>query len=232
MSEPSYMAGVGLGFLLGLRHALDADHLAAVSTVLAERPSFRSCSAVGFWWGIGHTVMLLAVGTVVLGLGVRLSAEFERITEIGVGILLVTLGGNVLFKLLVERWHVHPHDHGRGVHIHWHPHRRGDDHRHPHWTAEALRPLGIGMAHGLAGLAALMLLVLTSTEELAAGLISIAVFGLGSIAGMMVVGLTISLPLVCSLSFSRQLFVTLQGLAGTVSIGVGGWMVAKQVAFS
>lgn len=231
MSEPSSMAGVGLGFLLGIRHALDADHLAAVSTVLAERPSLRASGAVGFWWGIGHTMMLLAAGAVVLGLGIRPSAEFEQITEIGVGILLVILGGNVLFKLLTERWHVHPHNHGHGVHIHWHPHPRGDDHRHPHWTAEALRPLGIGMVHGLAGSAALMLLVLTSTEEVVEGLVSIAVFGLGSIAGMMAVGVTISLPLIWSVSLSRRMFVTLQGLAGVVSIGIGGWMVAKQVAF-
>lgn len=230
MSEPSYAAGVGLGFLLGLRHALDADHLAAVSTVLAERPSFRACGAVGLWWGIGHTAMLLVVGAVVLGLGIRLSSEFEQITEVGVGILLMALGGNVLFKLVTERWHVHSHDHGDGMHIHWHRHSGGDDHRHLHWTTEALRPLGIGMAHGLAGSAAVMLLVLTSTEGLIAGLVSIVVFGLGSIAGMMAVGLTISLPLVCSWSLSRRMFVMLQGLSGMASVGVGGWMVAKQVA--
>jgi ABC-type nickel/cobalt efflux system permease component RcnA len=227
MSDPSYAAILGFGFLLGLRHALDADHLAAISTVLAERPSFRASSAVGFWWGIGHTTTLLLVGAVVLAWGIRIPDRFELIAESSVGLLLIALGGTLAWKLYRERWHVHSHHHDDGPHVHFHSHRQQDDHRHRHWMAGSIRPLCIGMAHGLAGSAALMLIVLSSTQELGSGLLSIAVFGVGSIVGMMVIGLTISLPLVYSLAASRRLFVGLQGCAGAASICIGIWMLAR-----
>ena len=227
MSDPSYAAILGFGFLLGLRHALDADHLAAISTVLAERPSFRASSAVGFWWGIGHTTTLLLVGAVVLAWDIRIPERFEVIAESGVGLLLIALGGTLAWKLYRERWHVHSHHHDDGPHVHFHSHRQQDDHRHRHWMAGSVRPLCIGMAHGLAGSAALMLIVLSATHELGSGLLSIAVFGAGSIVGMMVIGLTISLPLVYSLTASRRVFVGLQGCAGVVSICIGVWMLVK-----
>ena len=227
MSDPSYAALWGFGFLLGLRHALDADHLAAVSTVLAERPSLRASSAVGLWWGIGHTVTLLAVGAIVLAWGIRIPEGFELIAESGVGLLLVALGGSLAFRLYRDRWHVHSHSHDDGPHVHLHNHRWEADHRHQHWMAGLIRPLCIGMAHGLAGSAALMLVVLSVTRELTAGLLSITVFGVGSIVGMMAIGLTISLPLVCSFSINHRLFVGLQGLAGAASVCVGLWMLAR-----
>lgn len=227
MSDPSYAAILGVGFLLGLRHALDADHLAAISTVLAERPSFRASSAVGFWWGIGHTATLLMVGAVVLAWDLRIPEQLEIFAESFVGFLLIVLGGTLAWKLYRERWHVHSHHHDDGLHVHFHSHRQQDDHRHRHWMTGFVRPLCIGMAHGLAGSAALMLIVLSSTHELGSGLLSIAVFGVGSIVGMMAIGLTISLPLICSLAASRRLFVGLQGCAGVASVGIGVWMLAR-----
>ncbi len=224
MTDPSYAAILGIGFLLGLRHALDADHLAAVSTVLAERPSLRASSAVGLWWGIGHTLTLLVVGAIVLAWEIHIPQGFELLAETGVGVLLVVLGGNLAFKLYRDRWHMHSHSHDEGSHVHLHSHRQQAGHQHRHWLRGSLRPLCIGMAHGLAGSAALMLVVLSTTREIVSGLLSIAVFGMGSIVGMMVIGLTISLPLVCSLSFSRRLFIGMQGAAGAASVCVGLWM--------
>ncbi len=231
MSDPSYAAILGFGFLLGLRHALDADHLAAISTVLAERPSFWESGAVGFWWGIGHTTTLLLVGAVVLALDISISEPFEVIAESGVGLLLIALGVTLAWKLYRDRWHVHSHHHDDGPHVHFHSHRQQDDHRHRHWMAGSIRPLCIGMVHGLAGSAALMLIVLSSTHELGSGLFSIVVFGVGSIVGMMAIGLTISLPLVYSLAASRRLFVGLQGCAGVASICIGVWMLARMTWF-
>lgn len=227
MTDPSYAAILGFGFLLGLRHALDADHLAAISTVLAKRPSFRASSAVGFWWGVGHTTTLLLVGTVVLAWDIRIPERFELLAESGVGLLLIALGGTLAWKLYRERWHVHSHHHDDGPHVHFHSHQQQDDHRHRHWMAGSVRPLCIGMAHGLAGSAALMLIVLSSTHELGSGLLSIAVFGVGSIVGMMAIGLTISLPLVYSLAASRRLFMGLQGCAGVASVCIGIWMLSR-----
>lgn len=227
MPDAGFLTLLGVGFLLGLRHALDADHLAAVSTVLAERPSLSASGVVGLWWGIGHTLTLLVVGGVVLIWGIRVPAGFEAIAESGVALLLIGLGGTLARKLYRERWHVHSHQHDGERHVHLHSHRRQEDHHHRHWMADSVRPFCIGMAHGLAGSAALMLVVLSTTHEVWPGLLSIAVFGVGSIAGMVVIGLTISVPLVCSLTVSRRFFVALQGMASVASVGVGVWMLIK-----
>lgn len=230
MPETDLLTVLGVGFLLGLRHALDADHLAAVSTVLAQRPSLRASSAVGFWWGVGHTVMLLMVGAVVLAWGLHIPERFELLAESGVGIVLVILGGTLALKLYRERWHVHSHHHDGERHVHLHSHQLHEDHRHQHWMTSSLRPLCIGMAHGLAGSAAVMLMIVSTTDRMAQGLLSIAVFGIGSIIGMMVIGFTLSLPLVCSLTVSRRLFVALQGCASAASLCLGVWMLAKMTS--
>lgn len=228
MADTETLTLLSIGFLLGLRHALDADHLAAVSTVLAERPSLRASSAVGFWWGIGHTLTLLIVGAIVLVWQVRIPEPLAVTAECGVGLLLVVLGGTLAYKLYRERWHLHAHEHHDGArHVHLHSHTLQADHRHQHWMVQSLRPFSIGMAHGLAGSAALMLMILSTTQDLGQGLLSIAVFGMGSIVGMMAIGFTISLPLICSWTLSRRLFVGLQGFASAASVCVGVWMLVK-----
>ena len=225
--ETEVLTLLGIGFLLGVRHALDVDHVAAVSTVLAERPSVRASGVVGFWWGVGHTLTLLIVGLFVLTLGIRIPESFAVAAECGVGILLILLGGSLAVNLYREQWHVHSHHHAGERHLHLHSHRIQEDHGHRHWGARSLRPLFIGMAHGLAGSAALMLLILSTTRGIAQGLLYIAVFGIGSILGMMAIGLTISLPVVCSLTISRRTFFAVQGIASVASLCVGVWMLIK-----
>lgn len=227
MPEMQFLTLLGVGFLLGLRHAMDTDHLAAVSTVLAERPSLLASGAVGLWWGIGHTLTLLLVGLIVLVWGVHIPVEFESIAESGVGILLIVLGGKLALKLYHERWHVHRHHHDGQPHAHLHSHQQQEDHRHRHWMTASIRPLCIGMAHGLAGSAALMLMILATTTGVGVGLLSILVFGVGSIAGMTAIGLILSVPLVCSLSISHRLFMGVQGFASIASVLVGVWMLVS-----
>ncbi len=227
LQDPQLLSLIGVGFLLGLRHALDSDHLAAVATVLAERPSLLASGAVGLWWGIGHTLTLLLVGSVVLAWGIRIPEEFELLAESGVAVLLIVLGGTLALKLYRERWHVHKHHHDGEPHIHFHSHHRQEDHRHPHWMIQSIRPLCIGMAHGLAGSAAVMLMILSTTKEMGTGLLSILVFGIGSIIGMMVIGLTISVPVIYSRSINHRLFGAVQGLASIASVSVGIWMLIK-----
>jgi hypothetical protein len=221
MADSSYLTILGLGFILGLRHALDSDHLAAVSTVLAERPSWRASGLVGLSWGVGHTLVLLVVGAIVLVLRVPVPEPLAIAAEGVVGLMLVVLGGLLGMKLIRERWHLHQHDHDGKRHVHLHSHRHAQDHGHLHWWRESVRPLCIGMAHGLAGSAALLLLVVASAESVLGGLIYIAVFGCGSILGMILVGLVLSLPVVWSLRLSRPLFLTVQGLASVGSITLG-----------
>lgn len=224
MPEAELVTLLGVGFLLGLRHALDSDHLAAVSTVLAERPSLLASGAVGLWWGIGHTLTLLLVGSVVLAWGLHIPAEFEMVAESGVALLLIVLGGTLARKLYRERWHVHSHHHDGEPHVHFHSHQRQEGHGHRHWMADSIRPLCIGMAHGLAGSAALMLMILATTTNLMSGLLSILIFGIGSIVGMMMIGLTISVPVIYSRSINQRLFMGVQGVASVASVSVGLWM--------
>lgn len=222
MVETSYLTILTLGFVLGLRHALDTDHIAAVSTVLAQRPSWRASSLVGLSWGLGHTLMLLLVGAVVLVLRVPIPELVSTAAEFAVGVMLVALGGLLGMKLIHERWHMHQHDHDGTRHVHLHSHAQSVDHGHSHWWRGSLRPLCIGMAHGLAGSAALLLIVVASANSVVDGLIYIAVFGCGSILGMMLIGLVLSLPVVWSLRLGRPVFLAVQGVAslGSVTLGI------------
>lgn len=221
MTDPSYLTILGLGFVLGLRHALDADHIAAVSTVLATRPSWRASGIVGFSWGLGHTLVLLFVGAVALVLQVSIPESVANAAEFAVGLMLIGLGGTLAVRVLRERWHSHGHDHEGYRHEHLHSHTATSGHGHAHWWSDSVKPLCIGMAHGLAGSAALVLVVVTASRSVLEGLAYIAVFGLGSIIGMMLIGLVLSLPMVWSLSLDRQAFLVVQGLAGLGSIGLG-----------
>jgi sulfite exporter TauE/SafE len=221
MLGTEFMTILGLGFVLGLRHALDTDHLAAVSTVLAERPSWRASGLVGLSWGLGHTAVLLLVGAAVLVLRVPIPHPVAMAAEGIVGLMLIALGGLLGLKLLRERWHLHQHDHDGTQHVHLHSHARSLDHGHAHWWRDSVRPLCIGMAHGLAGSAAVLLLVVASAETVIEGLIYIAVFGAGSIVSMLLIGLALSLPVVYSLRLGRPVFLAVQGLASMGSIALG-----------
>lgn len=229
MFESNLLTFLTIGFLLGLRHALDADHLAAVSTVLAERPSMRASGLVGLWWGVGHTLTLMLVGAVVLVSGFQIPEPFALLAESGVGLLLVVLGGTLALKLFRERWHLHRHVHDGEPHMHLHSHRRHEDHAHPHWARQSLRPLLIGMAHGVAGSAALMLVIVSNTSGIGQGLLYIAVFGFGSIAGMLVIGLTLSVPVIYAHVLGQRAFFAVQGAASLGSVGLGLWLLYRLV---
>lgn len=229
MFESNLLTFLTVGFLFGLRHALDADHLAAVSTVLAERPSMRASGLVGLWWGVGHTLTLMMVGAVVLISGIHIPEPFALLAESGVGLLLVVLGGTLALKLFRERWHLHSHVHDGEPHVHLHSHRRCEDHAHLHWARQSLRPLLIGMAHGVAGSAALMLVIVSNTSGIGQGLLYIAVFGLGSIGGMLMIGLTLSVPVIYSQAIGQRAFFAVQGAASLGSVGLGLWMLYRLV---
>lgn len=221
MVESSYVTILMLGFVLGLRHALDTDHIAAVATVLAQRPSWRASSLVGLSWGLGHTVVLLLVGALVLVLRVPIPEPIAMAAEFAVGVMLVVLGGLLGIKLVKEQWHMHQHDHDGAKHVHLHSHTQSPGHGHSHWWRESVRPLCIGMAHGLAGSAALLLLVVASAHSVMEGLVYITVFGCGSILGMMLIGLVLSFPVVWSLRLGQPVFLAVQGVACLGSVGIG-----------
>lgn len=229
MPDTHFIAALSLGFLLGARHALDADHLAAVSTLVAVRPDVRISGWIGCAWGFGHTAMLLLVGLGVLLFKVTIPVPVGRALEFGVGLMLIVLGVSLARSLYREGWHFHPHAHTHAhthvhegkPHAHLHSHRFGTDHGHPHWLHRSMKPFAIGMVHGLAGSAALLLLVLSAVRTFWEGMAYILAFGIGSIVGMAVLGIIIALPLVYSASLGRKAQLTLQGLASAGSTGLG-----------
>ena len=173
----------GLGFLLGLKHAFDADHIAAISALNSKNPSLR-----GFFWGIGHTISLFAAGCLILIFKITISEKLALSFEFIVGLMLAVLGFNVLITLRKNKFHFHKHRHHAKEHIHLHSHLATKNHSHGH------TPLLIGLIHGLAGSAALALLALSAISSVTVGLFYILVFGVGSVIGMVIISSMISLP--------------------------------------
>lgn len=227
MLDFEFLTILGFGFLLGARHALDADHLAAVSTILSSRPGLRTSGFIGLCWGFGHTLMLLLVGVAVILLKVTIPESVAQTLEFGVGMMLVALGGSLAWSIYQERWHLHAHEHDGERHLHLHSHQKDEQHHHLHWMRLSVRPLLIGMVHGLAGSAAIMLMVLSTVQTMWQGMAYIFVFGIGSVIGMVFLGVLISAPLVCSATFGRRVQHVIQGLASVGSVGLGLTMMIR-----
>ncbi len=214
-----------LGLLLGVKHALDADHVVAVSTIATENRSLRRACTIGFCWGVGHTVVLLVAGLAVLGLHLAIPHDMARLFEAGVGVMLVGLGLSVGWTLLRERVHVHTHTHDDGTgHLHVHSHREGRGHAHLHRYRLEYTSLAVGMMHGLAGSAALLLLVLSTVRSLRDGMLYILMFGAGSIAGMVLLGVALSAPFALTPQRLVRAQLVLRALAGLASVSLGGHM--------
>lgn len=222
---------LGFGFLIGLKHATEADHLAAVSTIVSERKSLWSSALIGGIWGVGHTISLFIAGIFVLLLNFQISERTERILEFCVGIMLTFLGLNVLRKLLKGgKLHFHAHEHGAHEHVHPHIHGLGqaDEGGTHHGLKFSPRALMIGMIHGLAGSAALMIAVIPLIESKTIGLLYIIIFGAGSVGGMMLMSLLVGLPFhFTALRFNRFNYV-LQSVAGLFSLAWGLYIIYEK----
>jgi ABC-type nickel/cobalt efflux system permease component RcnA len=223
-SSATVFAVLGFGFLRGLSHAVEADHMAAVSTIVAERKSLWSSTFIGGLWGLGHTISLFVAGIFVLLMNFQISEQTERVLEFGVGVMLTLLGLNVLRKLLKGgRLHFHTHEHGAREHAHPHIHVLENEHESGshHGLRFSPRALVIGMIHGLAGSAALMLLVIPLIESKTVGLLYILVFGAGSIGGMMLMSFLVGLPFHFTAARFNRFNYVLQSIAGLVSLALG-----------
>ena len=226
--EPSFYAAFGLGLILGVKHALDADHLIAVSTIVSEHNNLKWASLIGAFWGLGHTTTLFIVGVLVIGLRLTIPPRVALGLEFLVAVMLVVLGVNILWRSFrSEKIHLHAHNHSPETHSHFHIHgEREEIHAHPHPFKSMRKPFFVGMVHGLAGSAALMLLVLTTIPSAMAGLLYIVIFGFGSVGSMLVLSSLIGLPFI----FTAQRFTVLNRwirlVAGLASAAFGfflGW---------
>lgn len=222
------------GFLIGLQHALEADHVAAVASIAARGRSLREIVGHGTLWGLGHAGTLLVFGGAVLLLGDAIPDGLAAALETAVGVMLVGLGLDVLRRLARDRVHFHRHRHRDGVvHVHAHSHagetraHHPARHEHEHRRAVPLRGLLVGMTQGLAGSAALLVLALSRVTEPWLGLVYIVVFGLGATLGMALLSAAIAVPLAYSARALTWAHNGLQAGIGAVTAMVGGWIVYR-----
>ncbi|MCE9659718.1 MAG: urease accessory protein [Burkholderiales bacterium] len=222
-----------VGLLLGMQHATEADHLAAVATLATRQSSLAQTLRQGVAWGLGHTLTLLLFGGAVLLLGQVISPTLGQALETGVGLMLVLLGADVLRRLVRDRIHFHVHRHGPSVaHVHAHSHRgegrhADSSHRHAHPKRWPLRALAVGMMHGLAGSAALVVLTLQTIPSVGLGVGYIALFGLGSIGGMALLSVVIAVPLKLSSGYLTRVHHAMTALIGVFSCALGVAMVVE-----
>jgi len=224
MTDGTLISVLGLGLILGLRHALDPDHIVAISTIVSESKSVRRSSLIGTFWGLGHTMSLLIAGVLVIALKVQISDRFALWLEFAVALMLILFGVKAIHKSLREwKVHVHRHTHDGSTHSHLHVHRAGVEHSHGHrhLIRSGVRPFLVGMVHGMAGSAALMILVLATIPSAVAGLIYIGLFGLGSVGGMLVMSSLISLPFVFTARRFKFISQALQIMVGLFSLSFG-----------
>jgi len=221
-----------LGLVTGLRHSMEADHIAAVLSVLASNhKNIKRASMLGAIWGLGHTMSLFVAGLVVLLFAVNISETISSRLEFGVGIMLLFLGFTTLtgwsigkfFKGLRHKTssHKHIHYHESNI-VHSHGHIHDNEHKHGH------KSLIIGMVHGMAGSGALLLIVLSTINSVPLGLAYIAIFGAGSIGGMAAVSTLMGIPFV-KLSNSAKISIALRYAAAITTLAIGAGLIYNLV---
>ncbi|MCI0784666.1 MAG: urease accessory protein UreH, partial [Chloroflexi bacterium] len=205
LAELGLFAALALGIILGIRHSLDPDHVVAVSTIVSEYRNPLRSFWVGISWGLGHTTTLLIIGVVIIALRLTIPDRMALLFEFFVGIMLVALGAQVIYSFRRKKVHQHAHGHQEAAHEHFHSHAQSPEHRPEHHEAHGIgkpflrkKSYLVGTVHGVAGSAALTLLVLASIESPLAGLGYILLFGLGSVLSMGVMTILIGLPFVIS----------------------------------
>ncbi len=234
LAELGIFAALILGIVLGLRHALDPDHVVAVSTIVSEYRNPLRSFWVGISWGLGHTTTLFVIGIVIIALRLTIPDRLALFLEFAVGIMLVGLGAQVIYNFQKKKVHQHAHGHEEDAHTHFHSHAENPAHSPEHHDSRGVgkpffrkKSFFIGTVHGLAGSAALTLLVLTYIDSPLAGLTYIALFGLGSVLSMGIVTIFISFPFVFSAGRLPNLNRYIQLSVGAFSILFGGFIMYR-----
>lgn len=220
-----------LGFLIGMRHALEADHVAAVASLTNNTQTMKQALRQGAAWGLGHTITLFLFGSVVIWMDTVIPERLAEMLELAVGVMLVFLGIDVLRRVIKDRIHFHKHRHHNEAHFHAHSHAKEtvthetNAHQHSHKQKFPLRFLFVGLMHGMAGSAALILLTLETIKSPLQGFIYMFLFGVGSIVGMAALSVVIAIPLRSSAKGLTWLHNGLQSVLGIFTLGLGASIV-------
>jgi ABC-type nickel/cobalt efflux system permease component RcnA len=249
------LAAIGLGFVLGMRHATDPDHVIAVSTIVSRQRSIRQAGVIGVLWGVGHTITIFCVGAAIILFNIVIPPRIGLAMELAVGLMLILLGILNLTGVTQRITHRHTPGHANSSVVHTHLHQHdGVAHEHIHGHSpevhmhldpesnlgaghrrrnlfqgmlqklglyQFLRPLAVGLVHGLAGSAAVALLVLAEIRDPRWAIAYLLIFGVGTIAGMMLITMMIGAPF----AYTRKRFAPFnQGLgiaSGLLSLAFG-----------
>ena len=238
LAELGLFAALVLGLILGSKHSLDPDHVVAVSTIVSEYKNPLRSFWVGVSWGLGHTTTLLIIGIAIIALRLTIPERMALLFEFGVGVMLVALGAQVIYSFRKKKVHQHAHGHEEDeAHQHFHSHSTTPEHTPAHHETHGIgkpflrkKSYLVGTVHGVAGSAALTLLVLASIESPLVGLAYILLFGLGSVISMGVMTVIIGLPFVVSAGRLPNMNRTIQIAVGTFSIMFGGFLM-YQIGF-
>ena len=234
-----------LGFFLGIRHATDADHVVAVSTIVSRQRTLRAAAPIGMLWGVGQTLTILLVGGAIILFGVVIPPRLGLSMELSVALMLVLLGALNVRGVLREARGIahtgqppggegseHSSEHGAA---HRMLHAAGGAHAHTHTLLAAkrpgqglftsLRPLGVGIVHGLAGSAAVALLVLGAIGDARLALAYLLVFGVGTIAGMVLITTALAVPVAAAAQRFARFHRVLGVATGVASVAFGALLV-------
>jgi high-affinity nickel-transport protein len=201
---------IAIGFFLGMRHATDPDHVIAVTTIVTRQRNVGRAALIGVFWGLGHTLTIFAVGSAIILFNMVIPARIGLSMELSVAVMLIALGvwnvASFLRAVPAGTPHVHSHPHSHDGHVHTHEHVHvSETHTHEHAEIAALdqrfgkagpyqvlRPLLVGIVHGLAGSAAVALLILATIQNSRWAIAYLLVFGVGTIAGMMIITMSLA----------------------------------------
>lgn len=222
-----------LGFFLGMRHATDADHVIAVTTIVSRQRSTLAAAMIGVFWGLGHGLTLLVVGGSIVLFGIVIPQRLGMSFELCVALMLIVLGALNLRGInrgIRDAVHDHTHARGEPSHDHDHAEKAGESARLDNWFGQfdfyrAVRPLSIGVVHGLAGSAAVALLVLPMIHDPVWAMAYLLIFGVGTIAGMMFITAAIAVPVSYSAGRFQAFHSRIGVAAGLLSLGFGLFLV-------
>ena len=214
---------VVVAVLLGLRHASDPDHLAAVTTLLAsgKERAVRGAGELGLAWGLGHALTLIAFGLPVVLLNQYLPERIQQAAETAVAVVIVYLGVRLLVRWRQGMFHVHPHEHRGRRHSHLHGHAEERGHTHRHRTRTPFGAFAIGLVHGMGGSAGVSVLLLAGVESTALAVTSLVLLAVFTAVSMWLLSTVFGLTLV-----SRPLRSSFNGVApvlGVSSLAFGIW---------